>query len=54
MEEGDGEAFGGVVVVPAARISLSTGRRMPADCGASSHLWVDVPGVAVNGDRVVH
>jgi hypothetical protein len=53
-EEGTEEAFGGVAVVSAARISRSTGRRTPAGGGATSHHRVDVPRVAVNGDRVVH
>jgi hypothetical protein len=50
-EEGTGDASDGVQVVSATRISRSTGRRTPA---ARCHHRVDVPKVAVDGDRVVH
>jgi hypothetical protein len=50
-EEGIGEASGVVVVVSAAKISRSTGRRTPAARRVT--IGVDVPGVAVDGDRVV-
>jgi hypothetical protein len=49
MEEGTGEAFGGVAAVSATQISQSTGRRTPA---ARCHHRVDVPRVAVDGSQV--
>jgi hypothetical protein len=51
-EEGTREASGGLAVVSTARIIQSMGRKNIG--GASSHHRVDMPGVAVHGDRVIH